>query len=125
MSDWVYIRGLRVQTCVGAFAWEREIRQDLYFDLDMQADIRPAAKSDVLADTLDYKRVSKRIGELVGQAQHELIETIVEEVARTVILEFGVERLRITVDKRGALRGADGVGLRVERTRADYEGVDG
>lgn len=124
MNDWVYIRGLRVQTCVGAFDWEREIRQDLYFDVDMQFDIRCAARTDDLVDALDYKRVSQRIDELVGASRHELIETIVEEVARTVITEFGVQRLRLSVDKRGALRRAEGVGLRIERCSVDYASAD-
>lgn len=120
MNDWVYIRGLEVQTRIGAFAWEREILQKLSFDLEMQTDIRPAARSDDLADALDYKRVSKRIIALVEGCEHELIESVLEDVARAVILEFGVPRLRLVVDKLGALRGAHGVGLKIERTRADY-----
>ncbi|MEN8720165.1 MAG: dihydroneopterin aldolase [Oceanococcaceae bacterium] len=120
MNDWVYIRGLAIETRIGAFAWEREIRQFLSFDLDMQTDIRPAAHSDALADALDYKKVSKRVIALVESAEHELIETVMEEVARTVIHEFHVPCLRLRVDKIGALRGARGVGLRIERSREDY-----
>ena len=120
MNDWVYIRGLQVQTRIGAFAWEREILQNLAFDIEMQTDIRPAARSDDLADALDYKKVSKRIIALVGASEYELIESVLEEVAQTIIAEFGVPKLRLTVDEIGALRGASGVGLRIERTAADY-----
>lgn len=120
MADWVYIRGLRVRTRVGAFAWEREILQDLSFDLDMQTDIRPAAASDDLADALDYKRVSKRVIALVQACEYELIEAVLEDVARMVMREFDVPRLRLRVDKNGALRGAVGVGLSIEREAADY-----
>jgi dihydroneopterin aldolase len=119
-QDWVYIRGLEVQTRIGAFAWEREILQTLRFDVDMQTDIRPAAASDDLADALDYKRVSKRIIALVGDCEYELVESIMELVARTLITEFNVPRLKLRVDKSGALRGADGVGLMIERVAADY-----
>ncbi len=120
MNDWVYIRGLQVQTRIGAFAWEREILQKLSFDLEMQTDIRPAARSDELADALDYKQVSKRISALVESCEHELIESVLEDVARLVVCDFGVTRLRLSVDKIGALRGAQGVGLKIERTQADY-----
>ncbi len=120
MNDWVYIRGLEVQTRIGAFAWEREILQNLSFDLEMRTDIRPAARSDALQDALDYKQVSKRIIALVEASEHELIESVLEDVARMVIQEFGVPHLRLCVDKIGALRGAAGVGLKIERTAADY-----
>lgn len=120
-NDWVYIRGLKVRTCIGVYAWEREIRQDLSFDIEMQTDIRPAAQSDDLADALNYKQVSKRVIGLVEAHEFELIESVLERIARTILDEFPVAFLRLTVDKRGALRGADGVGLKIERCRADYE----
>lgn len=120
-NDWVFIRGLKVRTRIGVYAWEREIRQDLSFDIDMQTDIRPASRSDDIADALNYKKVSKRVIALVEAHDFELIESVLERIAETIIREFAVTQLRLTVDKRGALRGAEGVGLRIERSPADYE----
>ena len=120
MTDWVYIRELKVATRIGAFAWEREIRQTLSFDIEMATDIRAAAASDDLADALDYKRVSKAVGAFVEGCEYELVESVLEAVARLIITDFGVSQVRLRVDKNGALRGARGVGLAIERRAADY-----
>ena len=59
--DIVFIRGLRIEAVIGIYDWEREIRQPLFFDLEMATDIRKAAASDNIEDTLDYKTISKRL----------------------------------------------------------------
>ena len=58
--DRVFIEDLNIETVIGIFDWEREIRQTVSIDLEMAFDIRAAAKSDDIRDALDYKSVSKR-----------------------------------------------------------------
>ena len=70
----------------------------------MAADIRKAAASDSIADTLDYKAVSKRLIDFVGHSEFHLVETIAERLANQVI-----------VNKKGAVRGAMDVGVIIER----------
>ena len=64
--DRVFIEDLRIQTVIGVFDWEREITQTISIDLQMAFDIQNAAKSDDIADTLDYKAVSKRLIQFVA-----------------------------------------------------------
>lgn len=117
--DTVFIRGLRVETVIGVYAWERQVRQTLLFDLDMAHNIGPAAAGDDLELALDYHAVSVRIAELVQQSQPELLETLAEQVAAMVKSEFGVPWLRLRITKPTALSDADGVGVLIERgTRA-------
>ena len=44
--DRVFIEGLEVDTVIGAYDWERGIRQCLTLDLQLGWDIRPAAAGD-------------------------------------------------------------------------------
>lgn len=113
--DTVFIRGLRVETVIGVYEWERQVRQTLVFDLDMAHDIGPAAADDSLELALDYHAVSVRIAEVVEQAQPELLETLAEQVASMVRGEFGVPWLRLRITKPTALSQADGVGVLIER----------
>jgi len=64
--DIIYIRDLRIETVIGIYDWERRIRQMVSLDLEMAADIRKAAASDAIEDTLDYKAVAKRLMERCG-----------------------------------------------------------
>lgn len=113
--DIVYIRDLRIDTIIGIFDWEREVRQTISIDLDMAADIRPAAESDDIQHALNYKAVAKRIIAHVEGSDCLLVERLAEEVANIVLTEFKVPWLRLRLSKPGALRGSRDVGLIIER----------
>jgi dihydroneopterin aldolase len=113
--DLIYLRDLRIECVIGIYEWERRIRQSLYIDLDMAADIRRAAASDRIEDTLNYKAVAKRLQQFVGESQFQLVETLAERVAEIVLTEFRVPWVRVRINKKGAVRGADGVGVVIER----------
>ncbi len=113
--DIVYIRDLRIETIIGIFAWEREVLQTVSLDLEMSSDIHPAAVSDDIKDALDYKAISKRLIQFISQSQFQLIEALAESVANIVREEFHVSWLRLRISKPGALRGAQDVGLIIER----------
>jgi dihydroneopterin aldolase len=115
--DIIYLHDLKIDTVIGIFEWERRVKQAVILDLDMAADIRKAAASDKIADTLDYKAVSKRLIEYVGANQFQLVETLAERVAEIVLKEFGISWLRLRVNKKGAVRGAVDVGVIIERGR--------
>ena len=113
--DIIYLRDLKIETVIGIFDWEREIKQTISFDLEMATDIRKAAASDAIEDTLDYKTLSKRIISFVEASSFQLVETLAEQVAAIILDEFDVRWVRVRLDKMGAIRGASGVGVIIER----------
>ncbi len=113
--DIVYLHDLKVDCVIGIFEWERRIKQTIHIDLDMAADIRPAAASDAIADTLDYKAVAKRLVDFAGHSQFQLVETLAEKIAGIVLTEFKVPWVRVRINKQGAVRNADAVGVLIER----------
>ncbi len=114
-TDKIYIRELQLETIVGIHDWEQEVRQALSLDLEMSADVRRAARFDDIEHTLDYKRVAKRIIQVVEGERFQLVESVAERVAQLVLEEFSVRRLRLRLGKPGALRGARDVGVLIER----------
>ena len=113
--DTIFVRDLSLDAVIGVFGWERQVRQRISIDLEMATDITHAAKSDSLADTLDYKAISNRIRTLVAETQPQLVETLIELIAQTIMQEFDVPWLRITISKPGAVRGSAAVGVTIER----------
>src|SRR3569623_1792816 len=101
--DIIYIHDLRIDTVIGVFDWERRVPQTVILDLDMATDIRRAAATDALSDTLNYKAVAKRLLEFVGQSEFQLVETLAERVAELVLSEFPVPWLRLRVNKQGGV----------------------
>ncbi|OOG23032.1 dihydroneopterin aldolase [Thioalkalivibrio denitrificans] len=113
--DIVYIRDLRIETTIGIYEWERQIRQVVRLDLEMGTDIRAGAVSDRIEDVLNYKAVAKRIIQLVENNELTLVEALAERIAATVMEEFHVPWLRLTLGKPGAVRGSREVGVTIER----------
>ncbi|WDK03867.1 dihydroneopterin aldolase [Xanthomonas campestris] len=116
--DKVFIEGLDIDALIGIYDWERRIRQTLRFDLELGFDNRIPAASDDIADTLNYKAVSKRLIEFVQQSEFGLVETLAERCAAIVLEEFQVQWLRLKLSKPGAVRGAQAVGVIIERSRS-------
>jgi len=117
--DIIYLNDLRIDTVIGIFDWERRIKQTVVFDLEMGADIRKAAASDDIADTLNYKAVAKRLIQFVSESEFQLVETLAEKVAAIILDEFGVPWVRVRLNKQGAVRGARDVGVIIERGRRE------
>ena len=113
--DIIYLHDLKVECVIGIWDWERKIRQSVVIDLDMGFDIRAAAQSDAIDDTLNYKAVSKRIQQFVGESSFQLVETLAERVAAILLDEFKLRWVRVRINKRGAVRGAGDVGVLIER----------
>lgn len=113
--DIVYLRDLRIDTVIGIYDWERRIRQTVVIDLEMSTDIAAAAASDDIADALNYKSVAKRLIQFVGESEFQLVETLAERCAEIIRNEYDVRWLRLTLNKKGAVRGASDVGVIIER----------
>ena len=113
--DTVFVRGLKAKAVIGVFDWEKQIHQNLVLDLDLRADVARAATSDALADAVDYKVISKRVVEFVENSKFQLVESLAEGVAHVIREEFAVGWVRVRIAKPFAVRGAQEVGVVIER----------
>ncbi len=118
--DKIFLSSLTVECIVGIWEWERRVKQRVVIDIEMAADIRKAAASDQIEDTIDYKRVSKRLQAFVSESQFQLVETLTERIAQLIVTEFGVSWVKVRLNKQGAIRGARDVGIEIERRAEDY-----
>jgi 7,8-dihydroneopterin aldolase/epimerase/oxygenase len=113
--DTVFIRGLRVETTIGIYDWEKAIKQPVVLDLEMASEVARGAATDRIEDALDYKAVSKRLKQFVSESRFELVETLAERCAAIIRDEFGVPWVRLTLNKVGAVTDSEGVGVIIER----------
>lgn len=116
--DKVFIEALEIECVIGIYDWERKIRQPIVLDIEMAFDNTKPAASDDIADTLDYKAVSKRLIQFVSESNFGLVESLAERCAAIILEEFGVEHVRLRLAKPGAVRGSRAVGVIIERQRA-------
>ena len=117
--DTIFLRDLEVDATIGIFEWEKRIKQKVRIDLEMATDITKAASTDSIDDTLDYKAISKRIVQFVEDSHFELVESLIENVAKILVNEFNIPWVRVTISKPGAVRGSRDVGITIERDKSN------
>ncbi len=121
--DKIIIKDLLIRGIVGINPEERTNKQDILLNLVIYADTTAAALSDQIEDAVNYRTISKRIIAHVESSSDYLVEKLASDIAQLVLQEFGVERVRVRLEKPGALRFARSVGVEIERTHADYDGL--
>ena len=115
IMDIIKIENLEVEAIIGIHDWEREVRQLINVNLEMEFDSRRAGKTDNIYYALDYKKVTKILIELIKEAKSKLIENLAEIIATKVLTEFPVKSVKLEVSKPGALRGSKSVGIIIKR----------
>ena len=113
--DKVFINNLAVEAIIGIFQWEREVRQLISIDIEIDFDNKQAAKSDNIEDALNYKLVGKRITGYVENSKFKLVEALAENISKIILKEFPVSKVKVTLCKPGAMRGSDSVGISIVR----------
>lgn len=114
-ADTVFIEDLRIETIIGIYDWEREIRQIVSIDLEMATDNSKAAATENIDDALNYKAVAKRLIQFVEESEFQLVETMAERISEIVLNEFKVPWMRLKLSKPGAVTGSKAVGVIIER----------
>jgi dihydroneopterin aldolase len=113
--DTIFLRNLQIETIIGVFDWERKTKQAVFVDIEMATDVKKAATSDNIDDALDYKSISKSIIRFVEKSEFQLVETLAERIADLIMTEYKVPWLRLSLNKKGAIRHAEDVGITIER----------
>lgn len=118
-GDRIFLRGLTAECTIGFIDWERRVKQTVVIDLELPVDCRSASVTDEVADTIDYKKVAKRVLAFVEASEFKLVETLAQTLALLILEEFGIEWVRLSVNKPGAIRNSRDVGVTIERSRKD------
>lgn len=120
-DDRILVRNLRVRGIIGLNDWEREKAQDILVNLEVAVDARRAGLTDDMADSLNYRTITKDVIAYVESSEHYLVEALATGIARILTIDHGAAWVRVRVEKPGALRFADSVGIEIERTPADFD----
>ena len=99
MSDRIRLTGLRVRGFHGVLPEERRDGQDFVVDVALSLDLRPAAASDDVGDTVHYGELAERLAAVVAGEPVDLLETLAERLAAVCLADRRVTRAEVTVHK--------------------------
>jgi dihydroneopterin aldolase len=117
VSDLIRIEGFRILCHLGVLPEERAREQEIIIDAELTIDLRRAAASDDLRDTVDYAAVCRTLQAVARRRRYCLIETMAETMASEALRSFALDRVRIRVTKPAALKDFIGAVASVEIER--------
>lgn len=115
--DQIIIRDLIARGILGVNNWEREKPQDILINIILFADLSIAGRSDALEDTVNYRLVTKKVQLHAETAGRFTVEALAADLARICLEEPKVQKVRVRVEKPGAVRFTRAVGVEIERQR--------
>ncbi len=118
-KDYIILTGLKVRCIIGIFDWERKQKQDVLIDLKFPCNIHKAALQDHITHTFNYKKIAKSIVSFVEKSQYHLIETLADKLADSLLKDFKLSEIHLSVSKPGAVRGSQNVGVKIYRKWSD------
>ena len=120
MADVIFINDLSVRGVIGVNDWERQISQEVLINLALYTDLRAAGASDALGDSVSYSAVARRVQAHAESAARWTVEALAADLARICLEDPRVQRVRVRVEKPGAVRFSRSVGVEIERSREDF-----
>ncbi len=113
----ILIRDLLLRCIIGINEFERKDKQDVIINVAIWANLAQATETDDVGKTVDYKQINKNIISLVESSKFFLLETLAEKIAEVCLKHEKVVKVKVTVEKPGALRFARSVGVEITRKK--------
>ncbi len=114
--DKTIIKDLVVRGIIGIEDWEREKPQEISINITLFSDQRAAAASDDIADCVNYRTVAKKVIAHAESAARLTVEALAADIAKISLAEPLVQKVRVRVEKPGAVRFSKSVGVEIERS---------
>lgn len=115
--DQILIKDLLLRCIIGVNEFERREKQDVMVNVTIFSNLTEAAKTDDIRKTVDYKQITKDIIKLVESSEFFLVETLAENIAQSCLKQERISKVKVAVDKPGALRFARSVGVEIIRRK--------
>lgn len=115
--DKVIIKDLIARGVIGVYDWERVKPQEIMINITLFGDLSKAGLSDNIDDSINYKTVAKGAQSLAENCERLTVEALADDIANFCLEIRGVIKVVVRVEKPGAVRFADSVGVEIEREK--------
>ncbi|MEK6221156.1 MAG: dihydroneopterin aldolase [Chloroflexota bacterium] len=116
--DKVIIKDLLVRGIIGLNDWEREKEQDILINIELFANLHSAGESDEIRNSVNYRTISKKVmvhAESIGRLT---VEALAADIAKICLEDPNAQKVKVRVEKPGAVRFAKSVGVEIERSKS-------
>ncbi len=115
--DKVVIKNILARGIIGIREWERDLPQDILINIDVYTAVRKQDAPDNISECVDYSKLTKKVIHHAETAKRFTVEALADDIAQICLEDQRVLKTTVRVEKPGAVRFAESVGVEIERTR--------
>ena len=115
--DKVFIKNILAHGIIGIHEWEREKPQDILINIELSTCIRLPDSADVIENCVDYSEVTKLVISIAENSKRYTLEALAEDIANACLEDTRVLKTTVRVEKPGAVRFSESVGVEIERSQ--------
>ena len=115
--DKVIIKDLLARGIIGVYDWERSKPQEILINIVLYGDLSKAGKSDDIEDSINYKSIAKGAQNLAENCERLTVEALADDIASYCLETDAVLKVKVRVEKPGAVRFANSVGVEIVRNK--------
>lgn len=119
--DRIIIKNILARGIIGIRDWEREKPQNILINIEIYTEPRKPDTPDVISETVDYSKLAKKILQYAENAKRFTIEALAEDIAQICLENERVCKTTVRVEKPGAVRFSESVGVEIERSRGSIQ----
>ena len=109
------IKNLVARGIIGLNEWERVKPQEIVINITVFTDVSHAAAEDDVAYSVNYRTLAKKVQTHAETAERMTVEALAEDIARICLSEPNARKVKVRVEKPGAVRFAESVGVEIKR----------
>jgi FolB domain-containing protein len=117
--DKVIIKNLLARGIIGIHDWERRRAQNILINVTLFTDTQLAGETDDIVDCVDYSKITKKLFAHAESVNRLTVEALANDLAKLCLEDSMVKKVIVRVEKPGAVRFAESVGVEIERSRDD------
>lgn len=115
--DKVFIKNILARGIIGINDWEREKIQDILINIELCIAVRRQSAEDNLSESVDYSKMTKKVIHHAETSHRYTVEALAEDIAQICLEDPNVLKTTVRVEKPGAVRFSQSVGVEIERSR--------
>ncbi len=119
--DKVFIEDLMVRGIIGISEKERSQPQDIVVSATLFTDISKGSSSDNIKDCVNYRTIAKAIISHIQNVSRYTVEALAADIAHICLQTQNVRKVKIKVEKPGAVRFSKSVGVEITRVKRNED----
>ena len=118
----VFIKDFIIEEIIGIHKHEKIKKQKIKFNIVLYVNQSFTPNEKDINSIVDYEKITNKLEKLTKNKKYNFLESLAEDSFKEIFDDKRINSVAIKIEKPEAIKNAESVGVKVFKTREDYEG---